>query len=192
MLTFNKITCPTKSPYSAQEIALFLLSLDPDRKYFFNRKLNGFFAPKISNFTMGNFRLNAHLQIAQMLYYAHYQQPLFADKIKAYEHGGYVEEVYHNFPLLLQERKTKFHLDKKTKEFLTNLFHYLKTNYTNRDLEYFVYSEDYEDSFVNLNTKFLIPVNKFDFIAKKYRLNWQPTHSCLNRIQLKELLIALE
>jgi len=87
---------------------------------------------------MGNFRLNAHLQIAQMLYYAHYQQPLFADQIKAYEHGGYVAEVYHNFPLLLQEKKTKFTLDKKTKEFLTNLFHYLKTNYTNRDLEYFV------------------------------------------------------
>jgi len=53
-------------------------------------------------------------------------------------------------------------------------------------------SEDYQDSFVNLNTKFLIPVSKLDFIAKKYRINLQPAHNCLNRIQLKELLIALE
>ena len=138
MLTFNKNPTKLKPPYSAQETASFLLSLDPKRKYFFNRKLNGFFFTKIPNFTMGNFRLNAHLQIAQMLYYAHYQQPLFTDKIRAYEHGGYVEEIYQDFPLLLKEEKNNLQLNLKTKQFLTNLFHYLKENYTNRDLEYFV------------------------------------------------------
>jgi hypothetical protein len=53
-------------------------------------------------------------------------------------------------------------------------------------------SKDYENSFVNLNTKLLIPVNKFDLIAKKYRINLSPVHGCLNQTQLKELLIALE
>src|SRR6059058_5826356 len=83
-----------KSSYTAQEIALFLLSLDPEKKYFTNRKLNGFF---IAKFSMGNFRLNSHFQLAQMLHYAHYQQPLFKDKIQAYEHGGYVENIAQEF-----------------------------------------------------------------------------------------------
>ncbi|MCE8163103.1 MAG: hypothetical protein I3274_02695 [Candidatus Moeniiplasma glomeromycotorum] len=121
-----------KSPYSAREIALLLLSFDVHGTYFTNRKLNGFFA---TNLSMGNFRLNAHLQVAQMLHYAHYQTPLFADKIKAYEHGGYVENIAQEFPVLLASRKKLISLDKKTKQFLAHLFIYLKENYTNRDLE---------------------------------------------------------
>src|SRR5690349_15430915 len=100
----------SKSPYAAQEVASFLLSLDPEKKYFTNRKLNGFFSAK---FSMGNFRLNAHLQIAQMLHYAHYQQPLFKDKIKAYEHGGYVESIAQEF-LSLRAAKEKTNLDQAT------------------------------------------------------------------------------
>lgn len=121
-----------KPPYYAKEIALFLLSLDTQKNYFTNRKLNGFFT---ANLTTGNFRLNAHLQTAQMLHYAHYQTPLFSDKIKAYEHGGYVESIVQEFPTLLTNWKKTSSLDKKTKHFLTHLFHYLKENYTNRDLE---------------------------------------------------------
>src|SRR4051812_10315164 len=112
-----------KNSYPAQEIAQYLISLDSEHKYFTNRKLNGFFVSKVPHLTMGNFRLNAHLQIAQMLHYAHYQKPLFKDEIKAYEYGGYVETVYQNFPLLLKEKKNKFSLTKETKDFLTNLFH---------------------------------------------------------------------
>ena len=121
----------TRKTYSAKEITLFLLSLDPERKYFINRKLNGFFT---TNLTMGNFRLNAHLQIAQMLHYAHYQNPLFSDQVKAYEHGGYIESIVQEFPNLLEARK-KTSLDQETKKFLANLFCYLRENYTNRDLE---------------------------------------------------------
>src|SRR4051812_24984062 len=106
-------------PTLAQEIALFLLSLDPEHKYFTNRKLNSFFVSQIPNFTMGNFRLNAHLQIAQMLHYAHYQKPLFKDEIKAYEYGGYVESIYQNFSQLLKEKPKKFNLDQPTQQFLT-------------------------------------------------------------------------
>jgi uncharacterized phage-associated protein len=128
MLALNK----TKNNlYTAKEIALFLLSLDPERKYFTNRKLNGFFT---ANLSMGNFRLNAHLQIAQMLHYAHYQKPLFSDQISAYEHGGYVNSIVQEFPNLLTARK-KTTLDEKNKQFLVHLFCYLKENYTNRDLE---------------------------------------------------------
>jgi uncharacterized phage-associated protein len=124
-------------PYSVQEIALFLLNLDPHRRYFNNRKLNGFFIAKSPRLSMGNFRLNTQLQIAQMLHYAHYQQPLFTNSIKAYEHGGYVEVVYRKFTSLINESNSgeKSHLDQKTKAFLTSLFHYLKDSYTNQDLE---------------------------------------------------------
>ena len=122
----------TRKTYSAKETALFLLSLDSERKYFTNRKLNGFFT---TNLTMGKFRLNAHLQIAQMLHYAHYRSPLFLDQIKAYEHGGCIENITQEFPVLLSVGTKKNSLDKETKQFLTNLFYYLKENYTNRDLE---------------------------------------------------------
>src|SRR4051812_10654688 len=103
---------PKKNSYQAQEIAQYLISLDSEHKYFTNRKLNGFFVSKIPSLSMGNFRLNVHLQIAQMLYYAHYEKPLFTDQIKAYEYGGYVKTVYQNFPNLLKERKSEFNLTK--------------------------------------------------------------------------------
>jgi len=52
-------------------------------------------------------------------------------------------------------------------------------------------SEKYKNSFVTLNTKILIPLNKFGFIAKKYGINLDLTHNCLNQVQLTELLRAV-
>ena len=56
--------------YSAREIAEYLLSLDPNRK-FFNKK-------------NGNFRLNTMLHITQMLYCSKTGKPLFKDPLYAY------------------------------------------------------------------------------------------------------------
>lgn len=118
---------------SAWVIAKYLLSLDPKRRYFTNRKLNSHFTDKLS---MGNFRLNTHLQIAQMLYYAQYQKPLFTDDLTAYEHGGYIESITEDissYPRI----SYKGRLTKETKDFLSKLFFCLKDNYTNQDLETF-------------------------------------------------------
>src|SRR5205809_7369373 len=46
-------------------------------------------------------------------------------------------------------------------------------------------SEEYENSFANLNTKILIPLNKYAFIAKKYRINLQNTHNLLESQAIK-------
>ena len=53
-------------------------------------------------------------------------------------------------------------------------------------------SEKYGNSFISLNTKILIPLDKFEFIAQKYGINLDLTHDCLNRVQLAELLRAVE
>jgi hypothetical protein len=55
---------------SALEVAQYLLSLDPKRKYFTK--------------WYGNFRLNSLLHISQILYYAKYGKPLFYEDMLAY------------------------------------------------------------------------------------------------------------
>jgi hypothetical protein len=83
---------------------------------------------------MGNFRLNIHLQIVQMLHYTNYQKPLFVDDLTAYEHGGYIESITKDlasYPRISYQGR----LTKETKEFLGKIFFYLKDNYTNQDLE---------------------------------------------------------
>ena len=52
-------------------------------------------------------------------------------------------------------------------------------------------SAKYEKSFVNLNTKILIPCAKLPMIAKKYEMSLNHSHSCLNPVQSEELLRAI-
>src|SRR5437763_14651704 len=60
----------TEAENNASEIAEYLLSLDPKRKFF--------------NQEHGNFRLNTMLHISQMLYGAKTGKPLFKDPMYAY------------------------------------------------------------------------------------------------------------
>jgi len=60
---------------SALDIAQYLLSLDPERKYFTKR--------------YGNFRLNSLLHISQILHYAKYGKPLFYEDMLAYPPSWY-------------------------------------------------------------------------------------------------------
>lgn len=54
-------------------------------------------------------------------------------------------------------------------------------------------NEDYEYSFVNLNTKILVPWDKWDFIVKKYGIILtKKNHNCLSSKQKKEPEKALE
>jgi hypothetical protein len=55
---------------SALAVAQYLLSLDPERKYFTKN--------------LGNFRLNTMLHIIQMLYCSKYGKPLFKEVMYAY------------------------------------------------------------------------------------------------------------
>jgi len=71
----------TKTKYDALSIAKYLLSLDPERGYFSNKRSEH----KITSATIttGNFRLNQTLYFIQILYYLKYEKLLFEDKFYA-------------------------------------------------------------------------------------------------------------
>jgi len=68
--TSKDIGEPKKPETSARAVAEYLMSLDPERKFFTKRK--------------GNFRLNTLLHISQILYCAKYGKPLFKEVLYAY------------------------------------------------------------------------------------------------------------
>src|SRR4051794_13676068 len=103
METPNKYAKKQRPLVSARTVARYLLSLDPKRKYFSQKKFDENNQP--TSFIVGNFRLNKNLQIIQALYYSRYQGPFFSGAMKAYEHGGVVSSVYSNFRRLSQETK---------------------------------------------------------------------------------------
>ena len=125
---------------SALSIAKFFLSLDPNRGYFVNQKtaeIEGESTPII-----GNLRLNKLLQITQMLYAAKEGKYLFPERFLAFEHGGIIYEVYHDFHFLVepQNHSPSKGLSSFLKTFLTKIYNYFKT-YTNQQLEYFVHED---------------------------------------------------
>ncbi|CAG8514049.1 11728_t:CDS:2 [Racocetra fulgida] len=70
MTTNTKLNKQKEISLSAEEIARYFLSLDPERKQFKEekaKKLRGIAVP-----TIGNFRLNKLLHISQILYAAKY------------------------------------------------------------------------------------------------------------------------
>jgi uncharacterized phage-associated protein len=124
----------------ALEIAEFFLSLDPKREYFVKDKMikvEGSSVPMI-----GNLRLNKLLQITQMLYSAKEGRYLFTEEFLAFEHGGIIYDVYHQFHFLVSpHRHTSIkNLTPHLKTFLSKIFNYFKT-YTNQQLEDFVHED---------------------------------------------------
>lgn len=126
---------------SALSVAKYFLFLDPKRKYFVNEKMaevEGESTPII-----GNLRLNKLLQITQILYAAKEGKYLFKEKFLAFEHGGIIYEVYHDFHFLVDPKNhnspikgLSFYL----KNFLAKIYNFFKP-YTNRQLEYFVHED---------------------------------------------------
>lgn len=137
----NKIEFPK---VSARIVSKYLLSLDPERKYFTDSHL--LITDRISNrtsrLTTGNFRLNKMLQIIQALYYACYKQPLFNDEIVAFEHGGVVFNIYRSFLRLRSEKEKipySYYLTTKQQEFVNKIFSYSRDHYSDiqlRDLSH--------------------------------------------------------
>ena len=71
----------TKTKYDALSIAKYLLSLDPERGYFSNKRTKN--KINFATITIGNFRLNQTLYFIQILYYLKYEKLLFEDKFYA-------------------------------------------------------------------------------------------------------------
>ena len=75
----------------AREVAYFFLQNDPD---LFTDNLicrNGVMMYD------GNVRLNKYLHLAQNVYIAKYEKPLFEDSLYAFSNGGVVTDVYKNY-----------------------------------------------------------------------------------------------
>ncbi|CAJ0833659.1 7764_t:CDS:1 [Entrophospora sp. SA101] len=124
----------------ALEIAEFFLSLDPKREYFVKDKMIKVEGNSVP--TVGNLRLNKLLQITQMLYAAKEGKYLFPEKFLAFEHGGIIYDIYHQFHFLVIPHKSTSikNLSSNLKAFLAKIFDYFKT-YTNQQLEDFVHED---------------------------------------------------
>lgn len=122
------------------EIAKFFLSLDPKREYFAKDKMIKVEGNSVP--TVGNLRLNKLLQITQMLYAAKEGRYLFPEKFLAFEHGGIIYDIYHQFHFLVVPHRSTLtrNLNSNLKAFLTKIFDYFKT-YTNQQLEDFVHED---------------------------------------------------
>src|SRR5437870_13098035 len=118
MSTFKSSQVP------ALEIARYFLSLDPERKYFVAEKMvkvEGNSVPTVSNL-----RLNKLLQITQMLYAAREGKYLFPEKFWAFEHGGIIYDIYHQFHFLVVPHRSNLikNLNPNLKTLLTKIFNY--------------------------------------------------------------------
>jgi uncharacterized phage-associated protein len=110
--------------YSAIDVAKYLLSLDPKRKYFTLNKLKF----KSSSSLQGNFRLNKILHMCQIFHCMKYNKPLFKEKMTAYKNGAIIYEVFSNF-YDLYDNKLTIHveeLNSEEKEFVKKNFEYFK------------------------------------------------------------------
>ena len=107
-----------KEPASAVEIAKFLFSLDPDRKYF-------------TNSSTGNFRLNTMLHISQMLHCAKYGEVLFKEPLIAYP------PKWHLLSQEKQEELDQIMKDKNTKDrkiMIANLYKGVELDWKDKEL----------------------------------------------------------
>ena len=116
----------TQTPYEALKIAQYLMSLDPDRKYFTNRRMR-VGKTSVSAPQEGNIRLNNLLYLLQILYYLEHKKILFSEQLLAFEQGIIVYSVYSSFTNLYYDatRTSNINfLDSKTKKFLCEWFTY--------------------------------------------------------------------
>lgn len=107
---------------SAMEVAEYLLSLDPKREYFTLTKLKwGAKSP-----IQGNFRLNKILHMCQIFHCIKYGEPLFKERMLAFQHGAIIFEIYTNFYRLHGSSKKKTFLNSEKKDFIKKNFHYFR------------------------------------------------------------------
>jgi uncharacterized phage-associated protein len=134
----NNATLPE---VSAIEVAKYLLSLDPERKYFKDKKMTSR-VEETNPPTIGNFRLNKMLHICQMLHYAKYGEPLFSEYLRAYPRGAIVYIVFKNFFNLFHEElePQEILIREEKKEFISKIYYYFKKN-SDQELENFSHDD---------------------------------------------------
>lgn len=127
-------------------IAKYFLFLDKKKKYFYESKNNTFKKKEIESNTFpssGNFRLNKLLFIANILYIAKNDEPLFYNKICAFEYGPVVYNVLKNFRKLSEEKisdKEYFKLTDSIKEYIRKIYKSF-SKYSDQELLNFVHED---------------------------------------------------
>ena len=115
--------------YDALRVAQCLMSLDPQRKYFTNRRMR-VSKTSVSAPQVGNIRLNNLLYLLQILYYLQFKKMLFSEQLLAFEQGIIVYSVYGSFTSLYYDttRTSSINdIDPATKKFLRQWFAYFQS-----------------------------------------------------------------
>lgn len=105
-----------KSPYTAENVAKYLIYLASQAFVGDNKEREG----------ITNLKIQKVLYFAQAYYLSKIGKPLFSDKIKAWEYGPVVPEVYHKFktkgsnPIICEEDKSS--LSDEDKETLKKIW----------------------------------------------------------------------
>ncbi|CAG8760646.1 4263_t:CDS:2, partial [Racocetra fulgida] len=120
---FNGYEVLKEARTSALEVAKYLLSLDPHKKYF-TLKIISLGEEGSSLPTEGNFRLNKLLHMSKIFHCMEYGKPLFRERMEAFEHGALVYNVYMNFLQLYHLPTLTTALDKETQDFVSLIFNY--------------------------------------------------------------------
>ncbi|CFW93346.1 Conserved protein of unknown function (DUF4065) [endosymbiont DhMRE of Dentiscutata heterogama] len=122
--------------YDALSVAKYLLSLDPNREYFGNKKMPN------RSIIKGNFRLNQMLYLLQIFYHLKQKKTLFSDNLYAWENGVIVYSVYTRFwELYLQKNGQDTNaIAKEDQKTIATCFRYLK-DIPDRVLQEFAYHD---------------------------------------------------
>lgn len=108
---------------TAIDAARFVISLDPERKYFNYRV----FHLNNREFYEGNARLNKILHLAQNMYIGKTSKKLIDTDFYAYDNGGVILEVQQNYAFLLETMThSEYHIDDSDAIFLHKVFLMLK------------------------------------------------------------------
>lgn len=106
-----------KKNLTAQVVAEYFLSKDPERKLF-NKKIATYNGRK---FYEGNARLNKYLFLAQVVHLAKYEKKLFNDEFCAYDNGPVVETIMTSYGRLNGNSNLDI-IDEETKTFLDKIY----------------------------------------------------------------------
>ena len=121
-----KKTKSIEGKYEALTIAQYLMSLDPERKYFTNTRMK-VSKTSVSAPQIGNVRLNCLLHLCQVFHYLQHKRLLFKDELLAFEQGIIVYSVYSSFTSLYYDTTAATDIksiDAKTKKFLREWFNH--------------------------------------------------------------------
>lgn len=105
------------------DAARYLISLDPERKYF-NKELT--YTTTVPLYE-GNARLNKIMHLAQNMYIGRTGHKLIDSDTYAYDNGAVFLEVQENYAMLLGTmKKTSFTVDPASRDFLRRVYEMLK------------------------------------------------------------------